>query len=124
MSASLKFDGSISVGGIGSGVFVWQPDITNNANIYSRHNCVRCTILTATASKNKKKSKNYFVICPNCESTIFNVIYAVLILKRPLAREFCWKFHSFVVFTAFREAYDVKMFFETRQIELLKEEEA
>lgn len=55
MSASLKLNGAISVGGMRSRVLVGQPEISSDSDIDADDNCVRGSVLTAAASVELKE---------------------------------------------------------------------
>lgn len=57
MSASLELDCPISVGGMGSRVFVGKPNVARQAHIDAGHNCVRGSVLPATTSAKREKGK-------------------------------------------------------------------
>lgn len=50
MSASLELDGPISISGMRSRVFMGEPSISGQSNIYSGNDCVSCTVLATAAS--------------------------------------------------------------------------
>lgn len=53
MSASLELDGPISISGMRSRVFMGEPSISGQSNIYSGNDCVSCTVLATAASSSQ-----------------------------------------------------------------------
>lgn len=51
MGAALEFDGSIGVCRMWPRMFVRQPSVSHNPDVNSLYNCVRCSVLAATASE-------------------------------------------------------------------------